>query len=203
MRSALAAAAVLLAALAPAPVHAKDPPRGFVEAKTLIPDLVVEMRYATARNFIGRPIPGYKAPRCFLTLPAAKALQCAADGLRRARLPDQGVRLLSPATGGERLRRLGPRPARPEDEVGILSRRRQALAVLRELHSLAIGPQPRQHRRPHHRADIAPADRRSTRPAAKSAPAIRRPVRAPTTAAPTWAPVSTASRPCHTRRHRR
>jgi len=80
MRSALVAVAALLAALAPA--HAKDPPRGFVEAKTLIPDLVVEMRYATARNFIGRPIPGYAAPRCFLTLPAAKALQCAADGLR-------------------------------------------------------------------------------------------------------------------------
>ncbi|MBC7833157.1 MAG: peptidase M15, partial [Hyphomicrobium sp.] len=62
MRSALVAVAALLAALAPA--HAKDPPRGFVEAKTLIPDLVVEMRYATARNFIGRPIPGYAAPRC-------------------------------------------------------------------------------------------------------------------------------------------
>ena len=80
MRSAFVAAAALLAALGSA--HAKDPPRGFVEAKTLIPDLVVEMRYATARNFIGRPIPGYKAPRCFLTLAAAKALQCAADGLR-------------------------------------------------------------------------------------------------------------------------
>ncbi|MEO8421085.1 MAG: M15 family metallopeptidase, partial [Hyphomicrobium sp.] len=68
--------------MAIAPAHAKDPTRGFVEVKTLIPDLVVEMRYATARNFIGRPIPGYNAPRCFLTLPAAKALQCAADGLR-------------------------------------------------------------------------------------------------------------------------
>jgi D-alanyl-D-alanine dipeptidase len=79
MRCATAAAALLMAI---APAQAKDPPRGFVEVKTLIPDLVVEMRYATARNFIGRPIPGYKAPRCFLTLPAAKALRCAADGLR-------------------------------------------------------------------------------------------------------------------------
>jgi zinc D-Ala-D-Ala dipeptidase len=79
MRCASAAAALLLAL---ASAHAKEPPRGFVDAKTLIPDLVIEMRYATARNFIGRPIPGYKAPRCFLTLPAAKALQCAADGLR-------------------------------------------------------------------------------------------------------------------------
>ena len=35
----------------------KDSPRGFVDAKTLIPDLIVEMRYATAHNFVGRPIP--------------------------------------------------------------------------------------------------------------------------------------------------
>ncbi len=61
---------------------AGDPPRGFVDAKTVIPDLVVEMRYTTAHNFVGRPIPGYKAPRCLLTLPAAKALSCAADRLR-------------------------------------------------------------------------------------------------------------------------
>ncbi len=179
------------------------PPRGFVEAKTLIPDLVVEMRYATARNFIGRPIPGYKAPRCFLTLPAAKALQCAADGLRQRGFAHQGLRLLSPAAGGECLRRLGPRPARPEDEVRLLPRRRQALAVLRELHRLALGPQPRQHRRPHHRAAIAPAD--GVRPGRRRNPRLRfrRPVRAPTTAAPTWAPASTASRPCRTRPHRR
>jgi D-alanyl-D-alanine dipeptidase len=64
------------------PANAGDPPRGFVDAKTLIPDLIVEMRYATAANFIGRPIPGYKSPRCLLTRAAAKALQCAADGLR-------------------------------------------------------------------------------------------------------------------------
>jgi zinc D-Ala-D-Ala dipeptidase len=61
---------------------AGDPPRGFVDAATQIPDLIVEMRYATAQNFIGRPIPGYKASRCLLTRQAAKALQCAADDLR-------------------------------------------------------------------------------------------------------------------------
>lgn len=61
---------------------AADPPRGFVDATTVIPDLIVEMRYATPQNFIGRPIPGYKASRCLLTRQAAKALQCAADDLR-------------------------------------------------------------------------------------------------------------------------
>jgi D-alanyl-D-alanine dipeptidase len=62
--------------------HAGSPPRGFVDAATVIPDLIVDMRYTTAQNFIGRPIPGYKAARCYLTKPAAEALKCAADGLR-------------------------------------------------------------------------------------------------------------------------
>ena len=78
MRSTLAAALLLMAHAA----HAGAPPRGFVDAATVIPDLVVEMRYTTAQNFMGRPIPGYKAPRCLLTKPAADALKCAADGLR-------------------------------------------------------------------------------------------------------------------------
>jgi D-alanyl-D-alanine dipeptidase len=80
MRTAIAAA---LAVLAIGSAHGGEPPRGFVDVKTLIPDLVVEMRYATGRNFIGRPIPGYKAPRCMLTRPAARALQCAADEIRQ------------------------------------------------------------------------------------------------------------------------
>ncbi|HEY8245714.1 MAG TPA: M15 family metallopeptidase [Hyphomicrobium sp.] len=79
MRSAIA----VLILLALPSAHAGEPRRGFVDAKTLIPDLVVEMRYATARNFIGRPIPGYKAPRCLLTRTAAQSLRCAADGLRQ------------------------------------------------------------------------------------------------------------------------
>jgi D-alanyl-D-alanine dipeptidase len=80
MRRILGALCLVLGGQAAA--NAGDPPRGFVDAKTLIPDLIVEMRYATAQNFVGRPIPGYKAPRCLLTRPAAKALQCAADDLR-------------------------------------------------------------------------------------------------------------------------
>jgi D-alanyl-D-alanine dipeptidase len=32
------------------------------------------MRYAGSHNFVGRPIDGYRAPRCLLTQPAANAL---------------------------------------------------------------------------------------------------------------------------------
>lgn len=88
MRRIYCAFALLLAALAPAHAgetkdqHAADPPRGFVDVKSVIPDLVVEMRYTTPHNFVGRVIPGYKAQRCLLTRPAAKGLQCVADDLR-------------------------------------------------------------------------------------------------------------------------
>jgi D-alanyl-D-alanine dipeptidase len=81
MRTTLIAA--LLACVA-ASVQAGSLPRGFVDAKSVIPDLIVEMRYAGAQNFMGRPVPGYQAPRCILTRRAASALKCAADRLRDA-----------------------------------------------------------------------------------------------------------------------
>ena len=49
-------------------------PPGFVDAATVIPGLVVEMRYFGHHNFLGRPVAGYEAPRCLLTRQAANAL---------------------------------------------------------------------------------------------------------------------------------
>lgn len=64
----------LLAALGIAPAQAQDRPPGFVDAATLVPGIVVDMRYADSHNFVGRPIDGYQAPHCLLTEPAAVAL---------------------------------------------------------------------------------------------------------------------------------
>jgi len=47
---------------------------GFVDLKTIHPDIIVEAAYATDWNFIGQPIDGYRAGKCYLTLKAAKAL---------------------------------------------------------------------------------------------------------------------------------
>jgi len=52
---------------------ADERPTAFVDAATVVPGLIVEMRYAGAHNFVGRPIDGYEAPRCLLTKPAAAA----------------------------------------------------------------------------------------------------------------------------------
>lgn len=61
---------------------AQQRPAAFVDAATVVPRLIVEMRYAGAHNFVGRPIDGYLAPRCLLTRPAAEALAAVARELQ-------------------------------------------------------------------------------------------------------------------------
>jgi D-alanyl-D-alanine dipeptidase len=46
----------------------------FIDAGTVVPGLVADIRYAGFHNFVGRPIDGYRARRCLLTQPAANAL---------------------------------------------------------------------------------------------------------------------------------
>src|ERR1700733_14717229 len=62
---------------------AQDRPAAFVEAATVVPGLIVEMRYAGSHNFVGRPIDGYQAPRCLLTKAAAQALAGVAADVAR------------------------------------------------------------------------------------------------------------------------
>ncbi len=45
-----------------------------IDAGTVVPGLITDIRYAGSHNFVGRPIDGYRAPRCLLTQPAADAL---------------------------------------------------------------------------------------------------------------------------------
>lgn len=52
---------------------------GFVLVSDIIPDAILEIRYYTAFNFIGRPIDGYFEPQAFLTRPAADALKKVSD----------------------------------------------------------------------------------------------------------------------------
>src|ERR1700678_3629104 len=63
----------LYAGLAQAALAQERPPQ-FVDAATLVPGLIVDIRYAGSHNFVGRPIDGYQAPHCLLTQVAAGAL---------------------------------------------------------------------------------------------------------------------------------
>ncbi len=58
-----------------------------VDVGELVPEATLEIRYAGDDNFVGRPVDGYQAPKCYLLRPAAEALRqvatdLAADGYR-------------------------------------------------------------------------------------------------------------------------
>jgi D-alanyl-D-alanine dipeptidase len=63
-----------LAIAANVTAFAQQRPPSFVDAASVVPGLVVEMRYLGSNNFVGRPIDGYEKPVCYLTREAAAAL---------------------------------------------------------------------------------------------------------------------------------
>src|SRR5260370_713969 len=50
-------------------------PQDFVYLNQIDPSIVQDMRYASDHNFVGRPIKGYDAKTCILTMQAARALK--------------------------------------------------------------------------------------------------------------------------------
>lgn len=62
---------------------------GMVHIATLAPDIRLDIRYAGSDNFIGTPIRGYEAPKCYLLRPVASALARV-----QARLRARGLSLL-------------------------------------------------------------------------------------------------------------
>ena len=57
-------------------------PPGFVYLDAVIPDIRLDLRYCTARNFVGGRIDGYRAPRAILSREAAEALAKVQEELR-------------------------------------------------------------------------------------------------------------------------
>jgi len=53
----------------------KDLPEGFVYINDFIPNAVIDLRYSTDHNFIGKPIDGYKSQKCIISKKAAIALE--------------------------------------------------------------------------------------------------------------------------------
>jgi zinc D-Ala-D-Ala dipeptidase len=78
-----AAAALLLLLLASHSALAQTIPAEFIDAATVVDGLVVDMRYFSADNFVGKRIDGYEAPRCLLTRSAAAALAAVQRDLAR------------------------------------------------------------------------------------------------------------------------
>lgn len=59
---------------------------GLVGIRSLVPDIALDIRYAGSNNFVGTPIDGYLAPRCYLLRPAAEALARVERDLRARQL---------------------------------------------------------------------------------------------------------------------
>lgn len=58
-------------------------PKGFVYLHDVAPDIIQDMRYATADNFIGNPIPGYKSGECIVTKETAEQLKKAEEVIKK------------------------------------------------------------------------------------------------------------------------
>jgi D-alanyl-D-alanine dipeptidase len=84
---ALALAVVVAAASAGAPPQVSPAKSmvqaGMVDIRTLGPDIAEDIHYAGSDNFTGAPVPGYRAPKCFLLKPAAEALARVEHALRK------------------------------------------------------------------------------------------------------------------------
>lgn len=57
-------------------------PDGFCYVQDVIPDVILDMRYAGTHNFVGDVIDGYERNTAILTVEAAEALKKAADAFR-------------------------------------------------------------------------------------------------------------------------
>jgi D-alanyl-D-alanine dipeptidase len=89
-------ALLLVATMLSANGRADHPPRmslaktaadaGMVDIRTLVPDIAEDIHYAGSDNFVGRPVDGYLAAKCFLQRPAAEALAAVERQLRTQHL---------------------------------------------------------------------------------------------------------------------
>src|SRR5580700_7374068 len=72
----ICAGLVLIVIILPAPALASSAlPKGFVYLRDIDPTIAQDIRYAGSHNFVGRPIRGYLAAECILSVSAAKALE--------------------------------------------------------------------------------------------------------------------------------
>ena len=70
-----------MASAAPPPVSEQARAAGFVDVRTVVPDAVIDLRYATPNNFIGTPLYPPDA-RCLVHESLADGLAIAANALR-------------------------------------------------------------------------------------------------------------------------
>jgi D-alanyl-D-alanine dipeptidase len=74
--------AVLMACANSVPSPQGTLPSGFVDIQRMLPEVLVDVRYASDDNFMGRPADGYLVPKIFMSIEAAAALVAVQSDLR-------------------------------------------------------------------------------------------------------------------------
>lgn len=64
-------------------VLAQNIPKGFASIENMLPSMVLELRYGTTENFMGRVVDGYQQPKAVLTQPTLAALQKAQSQFKK------------------------------------------------------------------------------------------------------------------------
>ena len=91
----------LVVMMLPAPALAGSGlPRGFVYLRDIDPTIVQDIRYAGSHNFVGRPIKGYLAAECILSVSAANALAAVQTQAGREKALADRLGLLSAEASG-------------------------------------------------------------------------------------------------------
>lgn len=67
-------------------LNSQNIPDGFIEIREVIPDIILDLRYLTTHNFLGIPVEGYKAEKCYITKAAADSLSKVQSELRKFNL---------------------------------------------------------------------------------------------------------------------
>ena len=149
--------AILVAVLSVQAALAQERPAAFVDAATVVPGLIADMRYAGVHNFVGRPIDGYEAPRCLLTQPAADALAEVARDLAPAACIIKAFDCYRPTRAVANFMHWARDLNDHRRQGRVLSQCRQAHAVSRRLYRLAFRP----FARLDHRHDVGERGRRT------------------------------------------
>jgi zinc D-Ala-D-Ala dipeptidase len=66
--------------------HAETLPGGFVYLRDIDPTIIQDMRYASANNFLGRPLAGYRAPECIVKREVGLRLKAVQEELAKRKL---------------------------------------------------------------------------------------------------------------------
>ncbi|HZM80965.1 MAG TPA: M15 family metallopeptidase [Candidatus Limnocylindrales bacterium] len=91
----------------PIPPGKSPPPPGFVDLSDVDSTILLDIRYYTDHNFVGRRIDGYAAPRCLVTAQAAQALHGAQRSANAQGLSLKMYDCYRPLRAGEDFKRWG------------------------------------------------------------------------------------------------